>query len=173
MANGPLSSSRTALLFAGGVIVCTIIAASSLSADFAPRAERDGNDEAVSSSASAESDALAAKRRAEAAELSESEESVFGDYEGEDDDEDLIDDTMGVDTTPVEDEPWEIGSETAPDEDFETIIETPAGEGRLTPVAGKLGGRSGANPLQREVTPEDKKRQAAQLTKLRKNRKPN
>lgn len=148
----------------------TIIAASSLSADYAPKADRDGSEQEAPVSASAESDALAAKRRTEA---SQGSESVFGDYEEFDDeelidDEDLIDDTSGVDPAPVDDETWTTTSETAPQKVSETIIERPKGESRLTPVSRKRDG----NPLQRQATPEDAKRQAAQLAKLRRGRKP-
>lgn len=173
MASGLFSSSRTTLFFAGGVIVCVAIAASSLSTDFAPKANDADGEVLVEASASSESDALAAKRRPEAqqSEQSEvSEESVFGDYEAVADEE-LIDDTAGFDPTPADDETWTITSETSQRQVSEMINPLPISEGRLTPVTRQLGGDkasgAGSNPLQRTATPEDAKRQAAQLKKLR------
>ena len=170
MASGLFSSSRTTLFFAGGVIVCVAIAASSLSTDFAPKANGADGEVMVEASASSESDALAAERRAEAQQSGQNEESVFGDYEAVADEE-LIDDTAGFDPTPADDETWTITSETSQRQVSEMINPLPISEGRLTPVTRQLGGDkasgAGSNPLQRTATPEDAKRQAAQLKKLR------
>ena len=173
MASGLFSSSRTTLFFAGGVIVCVAIAASSLSTDFAPKANDGESEPLVEASASSQSEALAAERRAEAQQSEESEvseESVFGDYEALADEE-LIDDTAGFDPTPADDETWTITSETSQRQVPQTISKLPISEGRLTPVTRQLAGDKasgvGSNPLQRIATPEDAKRQAAQLKKLR------
>lgn len=100
MANGILASSRGALIFAGGVIACALIAAVSLGSNFTPKPA----DEAVETSgagsqANSEIDD-SETQSSEAPQVSQASENVFGDFEGFADDGELIDDTAGFDPTP-------------------------------------------------------------------------
>lgn len=106
MASGVLANSRNALFFAGGVIAFAAVAALALGDRFTPQGDGATSGEYQSDqlagpisngSDAEEQDASFSDQDADA-------DSVFGDYEGFSDDDELIDDTKGADTSPTDDE---------------------------------------------------------------------
>ena len=90
MAGSGLTNSRNALIFAGGVIVCAVFAASTLGSQFTPGNGAPGDSGAMPQPPKPPVSQVAPEPQPT------DDESVFGDYQAFSDDE-LIDDTSGFD----------------------------------------------------------------------------
>jgi len=98
MAIGLIANSKSALMFAGGVIVLAVLAAGGLGDRFTPATEPVEIAEAGAPGDRTER-AVASTSSQNTASADQDDESVFGEYEGYSD-ADLIDNTQGFDPTP-------------------------------------------------------------------------
>ena len=97
MANGFLGGSKGALIFAGGVVACAALVASTMGSQFIPKSDGDYLSEREANQPDVEGPKAAATPAAQQAAASD---NVFGDFGGFATDDDLIDDTRGFDPTP-------------------------------------------------------------------------
>ncbi|MEL6237924.1 MAG: hypothetical protein AAFQ90_04940 [Pseudomonadota bacterium] len=104
MNGGGLANSRNALIFAGGVIACSVLLAMSMGSQFTPTSETEG-------SASEEAEPATTASAPRAQQTGPSANEFFGDFDGFAEDQALIDDTKGFDPKPVDDPSVIIESE--------------------------------------------------------------
>jgi len=92
MANGLFGSSKSTLIFAGGVVACAAIVAASMGSQFVPKPTDINADEREA--------AAAEKAQSKKKKTSKSGQSAFGDFAGFADDSELMDNASGFDTEP-------------------------------------------------------------------------
>ncbi|MEO0644330.1 MAG: hypothetical protein AAFY47_13085 [Pseudomonadota bacterium] len=111
MNRGGLANTRNALIFAGGVIACSVLLAMSMGSQFTPTYETEGSasEEAEPATTASASRAQASAPRAQ--QTGPSANEFFGDFDGFAEDQALIDDTKGFDPKPVDDPSVIIESE--------------------------------------------------------------
>ena len=145
MGNGVLANSRNALIFAGGVVACAAVAAMSLGSQFTPDRS---NEEPAALEADPPPEPRERARTEQPSEIdSQGAQSVFGEYESIAD-EDLIDDTQGLDTTPVDDSMVTITSDPDVEESGSSGASPAGARARQRPSLSPSRNGDTGNPLQ-------------------------
>ena len=114
MAIGLLANSKSALIFAGGVIGFAVIAATSLGGQFTP-GDQSGEPPRAAVPVPAAERVSNPAPSPDSDYADQDDQSVFGDFDGLNDETDLIDDTMGFDTNPGEITSTIIDDDAGPD----------------------------------------------------------
>ncbi|MEM9312835.1 MAG: hypothetical protein AAGA34_15440 [Pseudomonadota bacterium] len=103
MADGVLANSKNALIFAGGVIACAVLLATTIGSQFTPKDQGEAVEEQDVPRTRTATASPSRRRPRSTSASAPSETEFFGDFEGFADDKALIDDTAGFDPSPSDD----------------------------------------------------------------------